>query len=193
MLYSERLKRAISFAIKTHEIYQKQKRKGKDVPYIVHPLLVGLILSRAHASEDVVIAGVLHDTIEDSVADKRVTAQMLQERFGETVAELVVSVSEDQRLSSWDERKSAARALIDTYSHESILIKSADTIANVTEMLDDIEKQGDAVWKFFAAGKEKTLAHYLQVIEALHVRYPDSPLSHDLVALAERLRGAMHR
>ena len=45
MLYSYKISRAIRFSTKTHEVYQKQKRKGKDIPYITHPLTVGLILS----------------------------------------------------------------------------------------------------------------------------------------------------
>ena len=56
MLYSNKISKAIRFSIKTHEIYQKQKRKGKDIPYITHPLTVGLILARAGADEDVVVA-----------------------------------------------------------------------------------------------------------------------------------------
>jgi (p)ppGpp synthase/HD superfamily hydrolase len=63
MIFTPKSKKAIRFATKTHEIYQKQKRKGKDIPYITHPLAVGLILARANASEDVVVAGIVHDTI----------------------------------------------------------------------------------------------------------------------------------
>src|SRR5258708_4719539 len=75
--YSPRVQKAVRFATKTHEVYQKQKRKGKDIPYITHPLTVGLILARAGASEDVVIAGILHDTIEDSPPAKKVTREMI--------------------------------------------------------------------------------------------------------------------
>ena len=63
MILTPKIKKAIRFTTKTREVYQKQKRKGKDIPYITHPLAVGLILARACASEDVVIAGILHDTI----------------------------------------------------------------------------------------------------------------------------------
>jgi len=67
MIYTAKIRQAIRFAIKTHEVYQKQKRKGKDVGYISHPLTVGVVLAKAGASENVIVAGVLHDTIEDSV------------------------------------------------------------------------------------------------------------------------------
>jgi (p)ppGpp synthase/HD superfamily hydrolase len=67
----------IRFSIKTHEVCQKQTRKGKDIPYITHPLIVGLILARAGAGEEVVIAGILHDTIEDSTPKKESYARAL--------------------------------------------------------------------------------------------------------------------
>jgi len=94
MIYTSKIQKAIKFSIKTHEVYQKQKRKGKDIPYIVHPLTVGIILASVKASEDVVIAGILHDTIEDSIPEKKVTKKMLIERFGKKVADLVESVTE---------------------------------------------------------------------------------------------------
>src|SRR3989344_784375 len=91
MLFSSKIQIAITFAIKVHEIDRKQKRKGKDIPYITHPLTVGLILARAGASEDVVVAGILHDAIEDSIREKKVSREMIAGLFGENVAELVDS------------------------------------------------------------------------------------------------------
>ncbi len=106
MIYTPKIKDAVRFSIKTHEIYQQQKRKGKskNIPYITHPLTVGLILARAGADEDVVAAGILHDTIEDSISEKKVTKEMLAERFGERVAGIVAHVSETKGLS-WEVRK----------------------------------------------------------------------------------------
>src|ERR1019366_6852470 len=94
MIFSLRIKSAIQLSIQVHELDQKQKRKGKDIPYITHPLTVGIILARAGASEDVIIAGILHDTIEDSIPEKKVSYGMIAENFGENVAELVESVTE---------------------------------------------------------------------------------------------------
>ena len=105
MIHTQRIQKAIRFAIKTHEVYQKQKRKGKDIPYITHPLTVGLILARAGADEDTIVAGILHDTIEDSAPGKKVSREMIAERFGVNVAQLVESVSEPNKELPWDERK----------------------------------------------------------------------------------------
>src|SRR3989338_5714089 len=163
MYYNYKVSRAIRFSIKTHEIYQKQKRKGKDIPYIIHPLTVGLILSRVGADEDTVIAGILHDTIEDSIPEKKVSQEMLEERFGKEVAELVISVSESNKELSWDDRKCEILERIKTFSHNSLLVKSADIISNTTELIEDYEHDGEEVFGRFNAPKEKLLQHYLRM------------------------------
>lgn len=180
ILYTPKMQLAIRFMVKTHEVYQKQKRKGKDVPYISHPLTVGLILARAGASEDVVIAGILHDTIEDSVSHKRVSREMLEERFGEGVASLVASVTELEKDVPWDARKQEALEHISTFSHDSVLLKSADIIANNAETLEDYAVEGDATFERFSQSKEKTVGQTQKVIQALLVKWPESPLAGDL-------------
>ena len=189
MIYSIPIQKAVRFAVKTHEVYQKQKRKGKDIPYITHPLTVGLILARAGADEETIIAGILHDTIEDSIDEKKVTREMLAERFGEAVAELVLSVTEIDRTKTWAERKREAVGHIASFSRNSVLVKSADVIANTSEILADFETNGNEVFERFSASKADTLRHYQGVIAALLEREPESPLAEDLRFLSEKLAG----
>jgi (p)ppGpp synthase/HD superfamily hydrolase len=188
MIYSQKLKNAIKFAIKTHEVYQKQTRKGKEIAYITHPLTVGVILASAGASEDVVAAGILHDTIEDSAPEKKVTAQMLEERFGQHVAELVVSVTEKDRALSWDDRKRDALEHIENFSHDSLLVKSADIISNMSELVDDHARYSDDIFTRFNAPKEKIIAHQLASIDAIVMNWPDNPLTEDLSELAKKIQ-----
>jgi (p)ppGpp synthase/HD superfamily hydrolase len=180
MIYKPKIQHAIRFAIKTHEIYQKQKRKGKDIPYIIHPLTVGLILAKAGVSEDVVIAGILHDTIEDSIDKKKVTKEMIIERFGEKVYELVFSVTEQNKNLSWDERKAEVLKHIETFSNESVLLKSADIISNMTEIYSDYKDEGEKVFEKFNSGKQKVLRNYNNVISALISKWNQNPLKDDL-------------
>lgn len=189
MIYTKNIQKAIKFAAKTHNHYQNQKRKGKEIPYIAHPLTAGIILSLAGASEDVVVAGILHDTIEDSVEHKKVTAEMIAERFGDAVAELVLSVTETDKSLSWDERKREAFDRIAYFSHDSLLVKSADVLSNVTELLDDHARYGDEVFSRFHVEKAKTVAHQLKVIAAILGRWPENPLAGDLSSVEEGLRG----
>lgn len=187
MLYNNKISKAISFSIKTHEVYQKQKRKGKDIPYIVHPLTVGIILSRACADENTVVAGILHDTIEDSVPEKKVSQKMLRERFGTEVAKLVQSVSETKELS-WEDRKKEIVERIKTFTHNSLLIKSADLISNITEIVDDYEHSSEAVFKNFGAPKEKLIQNYLRTISAVTTKWPANPLTKDLELISKKLQ-----
>ncbi len=188
MIYTNKIKDAIKFAIETHEINQKQKRKGKDIPYITHPLTVGLILSQAGVSKDVVIAGILHDTIEDSVKEKKVTPEMLVEKFSENVADLVLSVTEQNKELSWEERKAEALEHIKTFSNESVMLKSADIIANGTEIIDDYAKEGDGLFKVFNAPKDKIVGHYIKAVTLLIEQYPESSLVDDLKFISKGLQ-----
>ncbi len=188
MIFTVKIKKAIAFSVKTHEMYQKQKRKGKDIPYITHPLTVGLILSRANASDDVVIAGLLHDTIEDSKSDKKVTHEMLAERFGKNVADLVVSVTEQRKDLLWEERKSEALEHIKTFSHDSLLLKSADLISNGSEILDDYEKEGLTIFDRFNAPKQRVIWHYTEAMKTILGRWSENPFADDLRSLVAKFK-----
>lgn len=188
MVYTKKIQKAIKFATKTHNQYQQQLRKGKVIPYISHPLTVGIILALADASEDVIVAGILHDTIEDSVKEKKVTTQMLTERFGKEVSDLVASVTEQDRSLSWEERKKEAFEHIKCFSRESLLVKSADILSNVSELVDDHAREGDEVFSRFSAPKEKMIENQLKVIAEVLSCWKENPLSEDLLVLAEELK-----
>ena len=188
MFYSYKINDAIRFSIKTHEVYQKQKRKGKDIPYIIHPLTVGLILSRTGADENTIVAGILHDTIEDSVPEKKVSQEMLEKRFGKEVAVLVQSVSETDKSLPWEDRKREALEHIKVFSHNALLVKSADVISNASEIIEDYKRKKDAIFSRFNAPKEKILQHYLRIITAIMERWSDNPLTEDLQNIAREIQ-----
>lgn len=192
MLYTLRVKNAIRFSIKTHEIYQKQKRKGKDVAYITHPMTVGMILAMAGAKEDVIIAGILHDTIEDSIEEKKVDEKMLRERFGKKVMELVSAVSEDKDCHNWQERKRKAREKIENFKQSALLVKSADLISNVTELIDDYIVQGEETFGRFGGSKKEVIDNYLQVMQIIIKKWKANPLRKDLKNLAIELDKISH-
>jgi (p)ppGpp synthase/HD superfamily hydrolase len=108
--YSDRINHALAFAAKHHD---RQVRKGTRLPYLTHPANVAIILTRYDRDEDTVVAGILHDVVEDCIRE-RYTREMLEQRIGEKfgtdVLEAVLAVtqraSDDQRVElSSDERK----------------------------------------------------------------------------------------
>lgn len=188
MIYTTLIKKAISFSTQVHEIDQKQKRKGKDIAYIVHPLSVGLILSLAGASEEIIVAGILHDTLEDSITKKKITKKMLAKEFNKEIADLVVSVTEENKQLPWDVRKQEALEHIKSFSHGSLLIKSADILNNASELLEDYEKNGETVFDRFNTQKEKIIKNLIRAINAILTRWKENPLAKDLVFLANDLQ-----
>ena len=192
MIYTKAIQRAIKFAAKTHNQYQQQTRKGKVIPYISHPLTVGIILTLAQASEDVVVAGILHDTIEDSIEEKKVTMEMLAERFGENVAQLVLGVTEQNKKLPWEVRKKEALDHIEHFSHEALLVKSADIISNTSELIDDYARYKDETFERFGAPKEKIIDNQLKVIDAIINRWSENPLVDDLTNLINDLQKINH-
>src|SRR5438045_7386901 len=90
---------AIEVAARAH---YGQVRKGTDIPYISHPYAVGMMLARAGCPEEVIAAGILHDTVEDTY----ITLEYLRETFGEQVTLIVEGCSEpDHGSAPWEVRK----------------------------------------------------------------------------------------
>lgn len=172
MIFASNLYKAIRFATAAHT---GQTRKGKpDVPYITHPLTVALVLARADADEDVVIAGILHDTVEDS--NGKVTLEDIKDNFGELVAMLVGHVTEQDKSLPWEQRKQIALTHIYKMPYGALLLKSADVLANLSDLLTDLEVEGESVWDRFNAPKDKQLERYHNLIEALETVWPENPL-----------------
>lgn len=180
MLYTPLLHKAFHFAITVHEVNQKQKRKGKDVAYVTHPIHVGFILSKAGASDELIAAGFLHDVLEDSASKAKVTKEMLEQEFGAEVATLVASVSEKNRDLSWHERKEAALEEIRQFPHDSLMLKSGDVLSNTSELISDYEHDGNDTFKRFNAPKEQLIEHAQLVIQTIIKAWPENPLASDL-------------
>eukprot|EP00834_Sanchytrium_tribonematis_P001875 NODE_49_length_31687_cov_0.791123.p17 type:complete len:162 gc:universal NODE_49_length_31687_cov_0.791123:28424-28909(+) len=126
---------ALDFAAKKHKT---QRRKDEITPYINHPIGVCLIIEEAGINDqDIMKAAILHDVLEDTDS----SYEELQTLFGDKVANLVKSVTDDTSLPS-DERKAGQILKMKTASNESKIIKMADRIYNLRDMkIWDKEKQ----------------------------------------------------
>lgn len=72
------IQKAIVFATLKH---QNQKRKGTDIPYIVHPMEVMQILTDMRCNENIIIAGILHDTLEDTATTPKEILRYIRARY----------------------------------------------------------------------------------------------------------------
>lgn len=124
-----RLLEAIDFAAEKH---RHQRRKGgEQVPYINHPVHVARLVAEVGGVEDVdvLMAAVLHDTIEDTDA----TREELERRFGSRVTGLVLEVTDDKSLPK-AERKARQVSHALELSPGAAVIKLADKTANVHDL-----------------------------------------------------------
>jgi len=150
---------AIIFAAKKHS---GQPRKGTDIPYIVHPVEVMKILIENKCSEKVIIAGILHDTIEDA----NVSPNKIKNKFGKDILQIVQSESEDKS-KTWEERKQATIDHLKTASLETKLVCCADKLSNIRSMASDKNIVGNKLWERFNAPKERIQWYYKGVSSAL--------------------------
>lgn len=156
----DKIFKAINFAQKAH---QGQYRKGTKIPYIIHPLGVMEILCRYDANEDIVIAAILHDTIEDT----NTTPECLEKHFGKRVTELVLAASEPDRDASWEERKQHTITFIQNINDIDVLLLScADKLHNLKSMIEDYAFLGDELWTRFNRGKDQQKWYYKSLSEA---------------------------
>lgn len=155
-----RLSKAITFATERHS---GQVRKSTTIPYILHPLEVLQILYSMRADTNVMIAGVLHDTVEDTDT----TLDEIREIFGDDVAELVASNSEDKS-KTWEERK---QHTINELARADLRVKMlimADKLSNIRSIALDYKNIGDELWERFNAPKEKQAWYYSNIQDSLY-------------------------
>ncbi len=156
---NRRLNQAIRFAVDHHA---GQLRKGTTRPYIVHPLEVMNILMRMNADIDLMIAGVLHDTVEDTDA----SIGEIVEQFGADVGALVGAHSEDKR-KTWQERKSHAIQELRRADRRLKMLVMADKVSNLRSIAADFRKLGDELWTRFNAPVEQQSWYYSEIQDAL--------------------------
>jgi (p)ppGpp synthase/HD superfamily hydrolase len=152
--------KAIKFATQAHS---GQYRKGSDLPYITHPFAVSIILAQEGASQEQIIAGILHDVVEDT----DVTIEEIKENFGNKVADLVFACSEYDPKASWYERKVQTINHLTSATDEVKLIVCADKLHNLMSIKEDLQTNGEAVWKRFGKGRDSQEWYYKQLVEIL--------------------------
>lgn len=166
------LHKAIEFAAIKH---RNQYRKGTDVPYIVHPMEVLQILAAGGASLEVQIAGVLHDTVEDTDA----TIEDIDALFGSEVAALVMSDTEDKSLP-WMRRKELALDRLKTQPLAARQLLCADKLSNIKSIYNDLRIVGNHVWSRFKGSPSQTEWYYREIVKELASDLGGTPMYEEL-------------
>ncbi len=164
---SERFNEALVYA---HNLHREQPRKGKDIPYIGHLLGVASLVLENHGDEDMAIAALLHDAVEDQGGAPRL--EEIRRKFGPRVARIVDGCTDSyevdpEKKASWCERKQKYIAHVEHEADPDVrLVSIADKVHNSRAVLADHYEIGDEVFTRFSKGKQGPLWYYRALLEA---------------------------
>ena len=171
--YSDRVNHAFAFAAKHHD---RQVRKGTALPYLTHPANVAVILTRYGQDEDTVVAGILHDVIEDCVREGYTSHSLcdrISDKFGKTVLDTVLAVTHREVDDNGDpldgeQKKQDYLLRLADAPEQARWVCAADKIHNGSSILADLRRtqDPDTIWDRFKAGREATIRWY----RAVHTR-----------------------
>lgn len=154
-----KIEKALVFAVIHH---QGQYRKGTKIPYIVHPVEVMSVLIENGADEDAVVAGILHDVVEDTSA----TLGDIKKEFGENIAKIIDFESENKGLP-YRVRKKEHMDRLAKAPLNAQFVNLADKYSNIKGLAENAKKFGEEYWNNFNGSKEDICWYYNYALESL--------------------------
>lgn len=162
MIFTPRINEAIKLACHLHR--HQTRKDDYSTPYVSHLFSVAMILATATDDEDIIIAGLLHDSLEDV---PHYTYDNLVSDCGERVASTVIHVTEpldankmDNEQLPWLTRKEQYLENLKAGGTESAMVSAADKIHNTESFLSDTAKSGDVfISKFTSSLRNKLWFH----------------------------------
>jgi (p)ppGpp synthase/HD superfamily hydrolase len=157
--------RFLSAFVFAAEKHAGQGRKASTIPYIAHLMGVASLVLEAGGDEDLAIAALLHDVVEDCGG-----APMLKEvrrRFGKRVANIVdgCTDADTNPKPAWRERKESYIRHLKKADPDTRLVSAADKLHNVRSILTDYRDAGESIWARFNGGREGTLWYYRALLD----------------------------
>src|ERR1700679_2798206 len=152
-----RLQRAFRYSAQKHD---GQTRKQTAVPYLSHLMAVASLVLEAGGDEEMAIAALLHDVVEDCGGMPRL--REIRKKFGTRVARIVEGCTDSfvEPKPDWIERKRGYLEEVKHADDETRLVSASDKLHNVRTILADYRKDGDAIWVRFNGRKDGTLWYY---------------------------------
>jgi len=151
---------AIMFAEKAH---RGQKCSGTDAVYMIHAMEVLQILESAQAPLEVKLAGILHESLQNTA----VSYEDIAEYFGAETAALVAFVTAD-KTRGWYERKSLEIDKTETADFYEKLVVMADVISNMRQLLYRFKREGSEIWAGFPVKKDDIEWYYSKIQDAMY-------------------------
>jgi (p)ppGpp synthase/HD superfamily hydrolase len=171
------------------EAHRGQTRKDGTTPYLGHPLAVARELRRNGLSEEMQVAGLLHDVVEDS----KMTVGDVVERFGVGVGELVAALTDDRTIEDYEERKREHRNRVEEAGPEATSIYAADKLVNVRELRRLYGELGEDAAERLKAPIGIRVALWHGDLEMLRRMVPELPTVAALAAELDRFEAERSR
>ena len=148
----KKYKKAIDYAFALHS---NQYRKGTTIPYFTHLVSVSNNVIENGGNTDEVIAGLLHDAVEDQGGEK--TLKLIKKRFGNKVAKIVEECTDTKITPKppWLERKKKYLSGMKKSTQSSLFVSLCDKLHNVTCIVNDYQRVGRKLWKRFNASAKQ--------------------------------------
>jgi GTP pyrophosphokinase len=174
------------------DVHGRQLRKKTGIPYMAHVMAVCALAMEHGADEDVAIAALLHDSVEDST-DGTATERRIERDFGSRVTRIVMACSDavakpNEPKPPWKERKERyLHHLEHDAEGDALLVSACDKVHNAGSILADLRTEGDVVWqRFTVKDPHQQLWYYTSVSRILQRRLP-GPLTDHLAGLVESI------
>ena len=182
---TDKVAKALALAIKAHD---GQYRTKTAIPYIAHPMGVASIALEHGADEDLAMAALLHDAVEDGGA---AYAELIRAEFGDRVADIVAGCTDGVPDSAgnkapWAERKVAYLTHLMSASDDVLLVSGSDKLHNARAIVEDLLKIGEDVFKRFSSSKEQTLWYYESLAQIFASR--GSPVAKALTEAVDQMK-----
>jgi (p)ppGpp synthase/HD superfamily hydrolase len=179
---TRRLADALDFAVRAHG---DQIRKGTTIPYVSHVLGVAALVLEGGGDEDLAIAGLLHDVLEDTSA----SATQIREAFGARVASIVESCSDTQEKPKPPalERKRNYLRHLEESDADTLLVSLADKLHNARTILLDFRTDALSLLARFNLSGNQTIWYYSQLADIYGRRRP-GPMADELTRVVGDLR-----
>jgi len=183
--------RALLYA--TH-VHGGQVRKGSSTPYVAHLMAVSATVLEYGGDEDLAIAALLHDSVEDQGGAGRL--EDVRNRFGKRVAKIVAACSDSmantaagEKKPDWHTRKMAYIKHLKTADEDILRVSLADKVHNARAILRDLRKPeiGKKIWSRFSQPREETLWYYRGLAKVFRKALPGqlSEELHEIVSVLE--------
>ena len=184
-----KLQEAFRYAAEKHE---GQTRKQTAVPYLSHLMAVTSLVLEAGGDEEMAIAALLHDVVEDCGGMPRL--REIHRAFGKRVARIVEGCTDSfvNPKLPWMVRKADYLKRLKHHDAETRLVSASDKLHNVRTVISDYRKNGESIWKRFNGGRDGTLWYY-RALNHEFQRRKQNRITRELaiaVAELERVTGA---